>query len=140
MYAILGWLGIHLTLRTTLAPCELTLILILSTYILVHGGHSEQVPSAFGPSLLLRGFSGIGAGFVFRIFALGGFESSAGTAEGNAQPTPLHSRRVVMGGVLFIYNSYAMIVGYGVHNMASLMASSNPNSASTDGLAAGTAT
>jgi amino acid transporter len=132
VYAILGWVGIHLTLRTTIVflACELTLILILSTYILIHGGHSGQVPSAFGPSLSPTGWHGIGAGFVFGIFALGGFESSAGTAEETRNPRRYIPIAVIgavlMGGVLFIYNSYAMIVGYGSHNLASLMASSNP--------------
>ena len=132
VYATLGWIGIHITLRATLLflVCELGLIMALTIYVVIKGGHAGQVPAAFGPSLSPRGWSAIGSGFVFGIFALGGFESSAGTAEETRSPRRLIPLAVigsvVMGGLLFVFNSYALIVGYGKANLGQLISSSNP--------------
>jgi amino acid transporter len=132
VYATLGWIGIHITLRVTILAlvCELALIMILTVYVVIRGGHAGQVPAAFGPSLSPRGWSAIGAGFVFGIFALGGFESSAGTAEETRSARRLIPLAVigsvVMGGLLFVFNSYALIVGYGTSNLGKLTSSTNP--------------
>lgn len=132
VYAFLGWVGIRVTLRTTILflIAELSLIMALTIYVVIRGGTASQVPTAFGPSLSPRGWNGIGAGFVFGIFALGGFESSAGTAEETRAPRRLIPMAVVgsvvMGGLLFIFNSYALIVGYGKTNLSQLTSSANP--------------
>jgi len=131
-YVLLAWFGIRDVLRFTLVflAGELTVILTLVILIIVKGGVHGQVPGAFTPSFSPGGAQGIALAFVFGIFALGGFESSAGTIEESRRPRSFIPAAVLgavlLGGLLFMISAYAMVIGYGTDHLAALAGSANP--------------
>lgn len=132
LFGLLAWLGIKDVLRFTFLflAGELTVILALVALVIVKGGASGQVPGAFTPTFAPGGAQGIALAFVFGVFALGGFESSAGTVEETRRPRsyiPIAVLSAVgLGGILFMISAYSMVVGYGTEHLPDLIGSANP--------------
>jgi amino acid transporter len=133
-YGFLAWTGIKDVLRFTMVfiTCEMVIVLFISFVIIFKGGAAGQVPSAFLPSFGHGGggFSAVAGAFVFGLFALGGFESSAGTAEESRRPRLFIPLAVVgavlIGGALLFISTYAMVIGYGPHHLSALTSNPNP--------------
>ncbi len=94
---------------------EFVLLLTIAIALLVqHSGHINLRP--FDPGNLHRGFSGLSLGFPLAVFLFVGWENSAAMAEESQNPRSAVPRAifssVALIGVLYVFLSYATVVGY----------------------------
>ena len=130
--AVLGWYSIHRSMQfdLVLLTGEVLIVGTLLIVAIVHAGASGQIPAAFTPSQSPTGWHGVGEAFVFTVFAFFGWESSTMVAEElhlprKAVPIALIGS-VVLGGLFFVFGTYAVTVGFGGTHIAALAGSSNP--------------
>jgi amino acid transporter len=94
---------------------QVLLLLVVAIALLVkHSGHINAHP--FDPSLLHRGFSGLSLGFPLAVYLFVGWENSAALAEEHHNPRAGVTRAVfssiLVVGVLYVFLSYATVVGF----------------------------
>src|ERR1700744_328007 len=103
-----------------------------------HSGHINASP--FDPSHLHRGFSGLSLGFPLAIYLFVGWENSAALAEEHRDPRRGVTRAVFSSiavvGALYVFLSYATVVGFN-YNAAALTAASVPFLTVAGGVASG---
>ncbi len=118
---------------------QVALLMAVSIALLIqHSGHINWSP--FDPSHLHRGFSGLSLGFPLAIYLFVGWENSAALAEEHRDPRRGVTRAVfssiVLVGVLYVFLSYATVVGFN-DNAAALSAASVPFISAAGGVASG---
>lgn len=115
--------GIGLSLRVDLMILlgEVLIFLVLAIVIVFKGGESGNTASVFTPTGDGSQPSGLLFALVFAFFSLQGFESAATVAEETKDPKRNIPRAltgsVLFSGVLFIFVTYAMTIGFGTANM-----------------------
>lgn len=128
----LSWEGIAGSLRTalTLFAIEVAVIMVLAVVILVKGGESGLSTAPFLPSSSSDGLSGIALGMVFGVLSFVGFESAATLGEEVRDPRR-HVPRGIFGAVLlvgaiYVFTTYAEMVGFGVDRVDALTGETAP--------------
>jgi amino acid transporter len=122
--------GIQVSMKATavLFGFEFIVIFVLATVIVVQGGAAGNTiePFTLGPD----GMQGLWLGFVFAVFSYVGWEGSLSLAE--EAKDPRHSVPIaaifnilVLGG-LYIFATYAVVIGFGIANMDALKADGAP--------------
>lgn len=128
----LAWWSISNSMRVDLVfvVVELTIIGILVLIIIFKGGAQGQVGGAFSFKSIPTGFSGLGLGFIYVVFAFFGFESSTTVAEEVRNPRrniPIALiGSVVFSGIYMALCIYGIVVGYGPSHIGALTSSSSP--------------
>ena len=94
---------------------QVLLLLVVAIALLVeHSGYINGQP--FDPSHLHRGFSGLSLGFPLAVYLFVGWENSAALAEEHHDPRAGVARAVfssiLVVGVLYVFLSYATVVGF----------------------------
>jgi amino acid transporter len=124
--------GIQLSVRITLLLGGLELLIMLSLAItfLVHRGPGSTYVAPLDPALSPHHFGGILAGMVFSILSLSGFEGAAPLAQESRRAGKFVGQAVLLsvavGGVFYIFTSYASAIGWGTGDMAAFAAHPNP--------------
>lgn len=128
----LSWRGIAGSLKTalTLFALEVGVILLLSLVIVFKGGAEGITAAPLLPSSSPDGLSGIALGMVFGVLSFVGFESAATLGEEVRDPRR-HVPRGIFGAVLlvgaiYIFTTYAEMVGFGVHGVDALTGDTAP--------------
>ena len=84
----------------------------------------------FTPSPAYRGWAGVGYGIVFTVLSFAGFEGAATLGEETNHPrrnVPIALiGTLLVSGALFVFVSYAQVLGYGLNNIQALAADSAP--------------
>jgi amino acid transporter len=128
----LAWLSVARSMEADLlfVAVEVAIIGVLFILIIVKGGAGGQAPRAFTPTFSPTGLSGLGLAFAYVILAFTGFESSTTIAEETRNPrrtVPIALiGSVALTGIWFVFATYAIVVGYGVHHMSALAAATTP--------------
>jgi amino acid transporter len=94
---------------------QVVLLLVVAIALLIeHSGYINTKP--FDPSNLHRGFSGLSLGFPLAVYLFVGWENSAALAEEHHDPRKGVTRAVfssiLVVGVLYVFLSYATVVGF----------------------------
>lgn len=118
---------------------QVALLMVVAIALLIeHSGHINMSP--FDPSHLHRGFSGLALGFPLAIYLFVGWENSAALAEEHRDPRRGVPRAVFSSiaavGVLYVFLSYATVVGFN-DNAAALTDASVPFITAAGGVASG---
>jgi amino acid transporter len=128
----LSWRGIAGSLKTalTLFALEVGVIVLLSLVILAKGGADGLSATPLLPSSSPDGLSGIALGMVFGVLSFVGFESAATLGEEVRDPRR-HVPRGIFGavllvGVIYLFTTYAEMVGFGVHHVDALTGDTAP--------------
>ena len=100
-------------------------ILALSFMIVAEIARTTGLPSApFAPSPEFDGWSGVGYGLVFTVLSFAGFEGAATLGEEVVNPRrgiPIAiAGTVLLAGALFVFVSYAEVIGYGLDHIKAL--------------------
>ncbi len=116
---------------------QVALLMVVSIALLIqHSGHINLSP--FDPSHLHRGFSGLSLGFPLAIYLFVGWENSAALAEEHHDPRRGVRRAVFSSiavvGALYVFLSYATVVGFN-DNGAALSKASVPFISAAGGVA-----
>jgi amino acid transporter len=123
-------IGIQVSMIATaiLFAFEFIVIFVLATIIVLQGGAEGNTaqPFTLGPD----GMSGLWLGFVFAVFSYVGWEGSLSLAEEardprHAMPIAPIFNILVLGG-LYVFATYAAVIGFGVNNMDALAGDSAP--------------
>lgn len=123
-------IGIQVSMIATaiLFAFEFIVIFVLATVIILQGGAEGNTtqPFTLGPD----GMSGLWLGFVFAVFSYVGWEGSLSLAEEardprHAMPIAPIFNILVLGG-LYVFATYAAVIGFGVSNMEALAADPAP--------------
>jgi amino acid transporter len=124
--------GIQLSVRITLllGGLELLIMLALAVTFLIRPGPGSTYLAPLDPSQSPHHFGGILAGMVFSILSLSGFEGAAPLAQESRRAGKFVGQAVLLsvmvGGVFYIFTSYASAIGWGTGNMAAFAADLNP--------------
>jgi amino acid transporter len=118
---------------------QVTLLMVVAIALLIqHSSHINLSP--FDPSNLHRGFSGLSLGFPLAIYLFVGWENSAALAEEHRDPRRGVTRAVFSSiavvGVLYVFLSYATVVGFD-NNAAALAGASVPFLTAAGGVSSG---
>ncbi|MBV9415198.1 MAG: APC family permease [Solirubrobacterales bacterium] len=94
---------------------QVLLLLVVAIALLIeHSGYINTKP--LDPSHLYRGFSGLSLGFPLAVYLFVGWENSAALAEEHHNPRAGVARAVfssiLVVGVLYVFLSYATVVGF----------------------------
>lgn len=123
-------LGLSLRVDLTILLGEVLVFLILAVTIVVKGGANGNTGHVFTPSAAGAQSGGLLFGLVFAFFTCQGFEAAANVAEETRDPRRNIPRAligtVLMTGVLFIFVSYAITIGFGADHADQLAADSLP--------------
>ena len=121
--------GIKITSNVSLVTevISLLVLLILSLTVLGKGGASGVNLKPFVPHTSL---SGIGNGVVYTVLCFVGFEVACTVATRTKNPKhsiPLALLLTIIGGaVIFVFVSYAVVIGFGINHMRALASSQAP--------------
>ncbi len=120
--------GIRLSVETMIAlsMCEIVIVLVLALWGLLEPGRGGFTFSPFSPASAPN-FHGLYLGVVFSVFAFAGWEGSVPLAEESRRA----DRNIPFGlvisvlllGVIFLFTSWGLMVGWGVHSLPSLIGS-----------------
>jgi amino acid transporter len=109
---------------------EMLVLLGLAITIIAKGGASGNTIQVFNPSITPKGFSGIAFGLIFALGTVEGFEASATAAEEARNPKKNIPRAlmgaVIVTGLFFVFITYALSIGFGVHNGQAFASSTLP--------------
>jgi amino acid transporter len=118
-------------LNLLLGVIEMVIMVALALSIIIHSGSQglSLVPFQFPD--ISQGWQNVFLGLAFGVLLFTGFESAAPLAEETANPRKAIPRTVVLSiivvGLLWVLDGYAMIVGWGTANAAGIAtASENP--------------
>jgi amino acid transporter len=105
---------------------QMLLLMVVAVALLIeHSGHINGLP--FDPSHLHRGFSGLSLGFPLAIYLFVGWENSAALAEEHRDPRRGVTRAVfssvALVGAIYVFLSYATVVGFDDNGKALTVAS-----------------
>ena len=118
-------LGISARGAAVLFLFEVIIIIIVSFFTVFKGGFSGLSMTPFSPSAITGG-SGFGLAAVLSVYCFIGYEGAVSLGEETENPRRNTPITVVVGIValsaLFIFASYAVVVGFGVTHMAALAA------------------
>jgi amino acid transporter len=123
LVTVLAVRGITQTLEATLAllGLEVVLLLALGIWMLIDGGPSGLSTLPFKPSSASGGFSAIGLAMTFAVLSHIGIEEGATLGEETQQANRALPKGLLAAAVavplFYIFLSYAMVTGYGVHRM-----------------------
>jgi amino acid transporter len=129
---ILSLLGIKLSMRLGLIGLvfEVTVVTILSVFIVAKGGAGGNTLQAFVPEAAFKGWNGITMGMVFAIWGFVGFEASAVLGEEVRDPKRTIPRAVMLSviilGVYYVAVSYAESIGFGMSAAGTHAISTDP--------------
>ncbi|QBP18438.1 APC family permease [Acetilactobacillus jinshanensis] len=121
--------GIKLTSNISLVTEALavTFLLVMSIIIIAKGGDQGITIKPFIPS---TSFSGIGQGVVYTVLCFVGFEVVCTVATRCKEPkkaVPHALLATIFGGMaIFVFVSYAVVIGYGTGHIGTLAASQTP--------------
>lgn len=132
LISVLAYRGVEISTRTVmiLGLAEITIMLALAIWGLADPGTGGVSLKSFNPANNIKG-GDLFLAIIFSIFAFTGFESVAPLAE-EAQNPRRNLPRAIIGAILFmgffyVFVSWGVITGWGTHNVASLVSSSqNP--------------
>lgn len=122
--------GIKLTSNFSLVTesIALLILIVLSVTVLVKGGGSGGVN--LKPFVPTTSLSGLGQGVVYTVLCFVGFEVACTVATRTQNPKrsiPLALLLTILGGmVIFVFVSYAVVIGFGTKDVSTLAASSAP--------------
>lgn len=131
----LTYLGVHISLRTSmiLGSLELLIMIALGITFLVHPGPHSSFVAPLNINLAPGGIHGIIAGMVFSILALSGFEAPAPLAQEANRPATFVRRAVLTSllvvGVFYIFSAYTSAIGWGTPNMSAFASNAAPYTA-----------
>jgi amino acid transporter len=117
LVAILGYNDVNLSARVlgTLMICEVVILLILDVVVLGGGGESGWTAKPFAPSEIFSGAAGVAFLFAFGSFV--GFEATTIYGEEAREPRRTVARAtyaaVLLIGVFYVLNTFAITVAYG---------------------------
>lgn len=132
LMVVLSWRGIAGSLKTalTLFAIEVGVILLLSLVVLATGGADGLTVAPLLPSSSPNGLSGIALGMVFGVLSFVGFESAATLGEEVREPRRNVPRgifgAVILVGAIYLFTTYAEMVGFGVDGVDALTADTAP--------------
>jgi len=124
--------GVSVSIRTTwvLFLIEFVIVVAIGVAVLLAGGDEGLSAKPIDPSFEGLGLNGLALGMVFATFSFVGFEGAVSFAE--ETPNPRKALPIaVVGGVsvivaLYVFATYAAVVGFGVGNVGALADSSEP--------------
>lgn len=124
--------GVSVSIRTTwvLFLVEFVIVLAIGVAVLLAGGDDGLSAQPIDPTFDGLGLNGLALGMVFATFSFVGFEGAVSFAE--ETPNPRKALPIaVVGGVcvivvLYIFATYATVIGFGVDNVGQLADSSEP--------------
>ena len=116
-----------------LGVVEIAVFVLLSAWLIVTAG-SNNTAAVFNPASSPQsefgGWQGVLFGMIFVFLAFGGFESSAPLAEEARNPRRTVPRAILLAavciGLLYLFCSYAGIVGWGTGNITAYASDENP--------------
>jgi len=134
---VLGYFGIQTSVRilAVFSSLEILGLLIFNVAVTISGGSSGQdfvhtfTPAGANPSLIHGvvpgGLIGMGIALTLVVFSNIGFESASGYGEESRRPhrfIPIAMLSVlVLTGFLYVWTSYAQVIGVGVTNAGSVL-------------------
>jgi amino acid transporter len=128
----LNYLGVRPSIRL-LVVLELVSMLVLAIvmlHVVFRGGASGNSLKPFEPSLSAKGWSGIGYGMIYGFSGFAGFEAAAALGRESDNPRRVIPRAIVFSllaaALFYILVTYALSIGYGVHNSATWAADGAP--------------
>ncbi len=131
--AWLAWRDARMASRLMLALelVSVATIVLLAATIFVHVDRAHGWTSLpFLPRAAPGGWPALGYGMVFALMSFAGFEGATTLSEETLNPrrtVPLAMLGTVLGsGLFFVVVSYAVVLGYGVDNMAALASAQAP--------------
>lgn len=118
-------------LMLLLEGISLLAVVVLAGIVVVKLGALHQLSARpFAPSPLHHGWAGVGYGLVFAVLSFGGFEAAATLGEETTNPhrnIPIAILgTLLLAGALYVFISYAQVVGFGLDNAAALAADPAP--------------
>ena len=124
--------GVSVSIRATwlMFLIEFVIVLAIGVAVLLAGGADGLAAKPINPGFEGLGLNGLALGMVFATFSFVGFEGAVSFAE--ETPNPRKALPIaVVGGVtvivaLYIFATYAAVVGFGVGNITQLAESSEP--------------
>jgi len=137
-----GYFGVRASAQmgTILGIFEIAVFVIMGVLLVIHaGGHNtlSVFTTKYTPSGQYHGMSGVIAGSVFTTLAFLGFESATPLAEEARNPRRTVRLAVLLAtlgiGVLFVFTTYAIDVGFGPAGFAQF--TTGTSSASWEGVA-----
>ncbi|WDL97767.1 APC family permease [Alicyclobacillus sp. ALC3] len=109
---------------------EAAVLLLISCVIVFRGGANGLSLAPLLPTHLLGGFKSLGLAFPLLVFSFVGFENSGPLAEEAKNPKRNIPRAVfwaiIIVAFLYVFSSYAAIVGYGGNHLKTLAADAAP--------------
>jgi amino acid transporter len=137
LYLIVGGAKPSTNVAAVFFGFELVLLLVVAIALLIeHSGSISLKP--FDPSNLHRGFSGLSLGFPLAVYLFIGWENSAAMAEETQDPRTAVPRAVfssiVLIAVLYVFLSYATVIGFN-NNATALTSASVPMVDAAQGVA-----
>ena len=118
---------------TILGTFEIAVFVVLGVFLVVHAGHHNTM-SVFGTGYSPKSYSGITgviAGSVYTVLALGGFEGATPLAEESRTPRRTVRRAVLFStlgiGILYVFTTYAADVAFGPGKFATFTSSGSPS-------------
>lgn len=130
--------GINGSLRTALVLffAEVVVILVLSAVVLAKGGAHGLSVLPLLPSESTHGLSGLALGMVFGILSFVGFEAVTTLGEEVRDPRRNVPRGIYLSllsvGVIYLFCTYAEMVGFGADGLTRLVADTAPFSTLAD--------
>jgi amino acid transporter len=140
----INYIGVKPSVRAQviLELASMAALVIIMTYVLAKGGSHGLNLSPFNPHYSTKGWGGIGYGMIFGFSGFAGFEAAAALGRETRDPTKSIPKAIIFSlvgaGLLFIYVTYALSVGYGVRNGATWAADPTPLSTIADKFAGST--
>lgn len=132
LVVVLAVRGITQTLEATLTllGLEVVLLFALGIWMLVDGGPSGLSTLPFKPSSASGGFSAIGLAMTFAVLSHIGLEEGATLGEETQEAKKAVPKGLIAAVIavplFYIFLSYAMVTGYGVHRMGAFAADTAP--------------
>ncbi|MCU1489876.1 MAG: family permease [Acidimicrobiaceae bacterium] len=114
------------TVSIALVAFELAVVLSLSIYIVVSGGHAHNSINftPFSPTAPGSTWTGVFLAMIFTVMSFTGFENTAVLGEESRNPTRSIPRAtlisIIVLGAYYVFTSYAEVAGFGVHRMGVL--------------------
>lgn len=123
-------LGVSVKVDLTLIGIEVVILAILAVVIIERGGAEGNTLAVFSPQPTGHVSSGLLFGLVFAFLTLVGFEASATVAEETRDARRNIPRAMLMAvaasGIFFIFITYAITIGFGIHHADALANSALP--------------
>lgn len=124
--------GVKLSLRVQLGLelVSVATLFVVMLVVVLKGGADGNTLAPFNPSYSANGWSGIGFGLIYGFSAFAGFEAGAALGLESKNPRRTIPRAVLLSLLIsagfYVFVTYALSIGYGVHNAAKWAADPTP--------------